>query len=76
VNQSGDNMKIETLTDLNWEIAMESLDDAIKHLRECRERLEKALEDLRRERMMDNTFYTRTYSSCGNWYYSKRVFPY
>ena len=32
-----------TLEQMNWELSMVSLEDAIRHLQECRERLEKAL---------------------------------
>ena len=35
-----------TLEQLNWEIAEAELDDAVKHLKECRERLEDVLSNL------------------------------
>jgi len=36
-----------TLEQINWEIAEADLNDAIKHLQECRERLEQAMSNLK-----------------------------
>jgi len=36
-----------TLEQMNWEICMVNLTDAIKYLQECRENLEKALKSIR-----------------------------
>lgn len=35
-----------TLEQMNWEICLADLDDAIKYLRGCREKLEKALQNI------------------------------
>ena len=35
-----------TLEQMNWEICMANLTDAIKYLQECRESLEKALRNI------------------------------
>jgi exonuclease VII small subunit len=35
-----------TLAQMNWEICLANLIDAIKYLRECREHLEKALKNI------------------------------
>jgi len=41
-----DELKDLTLEQMNWEICQADLDDAIKHLQECRERLEKMLKNI------------------------------
>jgi len=41
-----DELKDITLEQMNWEICQDSLTDAINHLQECRENLEKALKNI------------------------------
>jgi len=41
-----DELKDLTLEQMNWEICEANLTDAIKHLQECRENLEKALRNI------------------------------
>jgi len=41
-----DELKDLTLEQMNWEICQANLTDAIKYLQECREHLEKALENI------------------------------
>ena len=41
-----DELKDLTLEQMNWEICMANLNDAIKYLQECRENLEKVLKNI------------------------------
>jgi len=54
-----DELKDLNLEQMNWELCIANLDDAIKYLQECRERLEKALHNSQQLRDNEGNWFVR-----------------